>query len=149
MRFEGREGCAACHHGLGDAVPCTKCHESGTGVPSRAIDRPEGSFLHSPHVAAGLSCSTCHSGVANSAADIQCMACHESHHRPETSCRSCHRTDVKVIHPAEAHGNCGACHGDAVSWLSAWTREACQVCHRDREQHHVDNVCTVCHTMPQ
>ncbi|MGW8281734.1 MAG: hypothetical protein ACWGON_00420, partial [Gemmatimonadota bacterium] len=56
--------------------------------------------------------------------------------------------DIKAIHPAEAHGNCLACHGTSVSWLSEWTREACQVCHRDREQHYVDNVCTNCHTMP-
>jgi len=149
IRFDGRQGCADCHHGLGGSVPCTTCHESGTGVPSRAIDRPEGSFLHSTHVDNGLSCSTCHSGAENSAAGVQCMACHESHHRPESSCSSCHRTEVKGIHPAEAHGNCSACHGDGVAWLSVWTREACQVCHQDREEHYVDNVCTNCHSMPE
>jgi nitrate/TMAO reductase-like tetraheme cytochrome c subunit len=148
MRFEGRSGCADCHHGIGDIVPCTACHQGGTGVPSGPIERPEGTFLHSRHLGAGLQCSVCHAGARNSAADVQCMTCHESHHRPEASCSSCHSKDVKEIHPAEAHGNCLACHGDRIAWLDEWTRETCQVCHKDRVDHYAPNVCTGCHTMP-
>jgi hypothetical protein len=76
------------------------------------------------------------------------MACHERHHSPASSCQSCHFSEVKSIHPAEAHGNCSACHGDKISWLSEWTREACQVCHVDRVQHFADKACTACHSMP-
>jgi len=148
IRFESRSECASCHHGLGDAVPCARCHEGGTGVPSGAIRRPEGTFLHSAHLAADLTCAVCHNGPGNSAAGVQCMACHERHHSPASSCQSCHFSEVKSIHPAEAHGNCSACHGDKISWLSEWTREACQVCHVDRVQHFADKPCTACHSMP-
>ncbi|MEJ2481686.1 MAG: cytochrome c3 family protein [Gemmatimonadota bacterium] len=150
MKLQGVGACNDCHHNRTSGASCSRCHEGGVGAPKGIIEHAIGDFDHTHHTAAGLTCTTCHAGSTMSAVKVQCMACHESHHRPDANCLACHKPGPTPEHPNQVHlDGCVACHGDAAAWIRTWTRETCTVCHTGRTSHYPDRPCAVCHLVPE
>ncbi|MGD2067981.1 MAG: hypothetical protein PVI57_04790 [Gemmatimonadota bacterium] len=159
----GLEDCRSCHHRPPVSNDCSRCHEQGS-TPGEVYsmtrdmafsvgdagprDLP---FDHGPHV--GLECSSCHTeGLERSAAEVDCTACHEQHHRPEASCRSCHEPAPASAHPNEVHQGCSGsgCHQDVAPGIQGVprTRPFCLACHQDRVEHRPGQNCVECHRLP-
>ncbi len=150
MKLAGVAACNDCHHNRTSGASCSRCHEGGVGAPAGIIEHEIGDFDHTHHTAAGLTCTTCHAGSQMSAVKVECMACHESHHRPEAGCLACHDPGTTPEHPKQVHlDGCIGCHGDSASWIDTWTRETCTVCHTDKVAHYPDRPCAVCHLVPE
>jgi hypothetical protein len=80
----------------------------------------------------------------------ECASCHAQHHETGAgrTCASCHRTDATLAahEPLEdAHGNCVACHTEAVVAALEPTRPFCLGCHDQSEDHYAPRECTTCH----
>ena len=155
--------CRSCHH-AGQAVAadgCRACHtESGTTADpyaesrtmsfstGRVVDRAL-PFDHEVHAAED--CASCHTaGLALSAAEVDCVSCHESHHEPITDCASCHEPAPSGAHSIEtAHVTCSSagCH-EAVPFEGLpRTRPFCLVCHQDMVDHRPGGDCAECHAL--
>ena len=143
-----RAACNDCHHSVVEPRNCAACHEGLGGVPTAAIATSIGDFAHGPHREAGLECAQCHRPPEMSAANLNCDGCHQPHHQPEATCLSCHRGGAIDIHRSIGHRTCTQCHGDAVSGVTAWSRQVCTVCHADRVEHNAPADCQVCHQVP-
>jgi predicted CXXCH cytochrome family protein len=148
ITLDSASSCDACHHRAIDPLNCAQCHTGPGGAPVRPIPTAIGDFPHQSHVAARLPCSGCHRPPQMSGAQVDCMNCHLIHHRPKSSCLSCHRGGVQNLHPPVAHDGCTICHGEDAAWISEWTRQVCTVCHADKTEHNPPADCHLCHTMP-
>jgi hypothetical protein len=150
VKLEGVGACNDCHHNRTSGASCSRCHEGGVGAPRNIIEHEIGDFDHTHHAAAGLACTTCHSGSTMSAVQVECMACHEAHHRPDAGCLACHDPGTTPEHPKQVHlDGCTGCHGDNASWIDSWSRETCIVCHTDKTPHYPDRPCALCHLVPE
>jgi len=127
---------------------CLDCH---LGQERRRVPFGDEGFEHEPHaVRAGLTCTQCHSPLADHGGTTvtsaaQCAACH---HRgaADATCASCHRQDVKAKHDRSfAHLQCSQCHGEKVRGVNRWSRQVCTLCHTDRVEHNAPVACDACH----
>lgn len=145
----GRDQCVSCHTAAGRAQPLSRLtrsfrlHVSGRTV-TRSIP-----FPHERH-AAVPSCLVCHSNAQTRAPDgADCALCHAAHHRPEANCRTCHgAANPREVHRAAAHPNCASsqCHGSRAPDITG-SRQACLLCHADREAHMPGFACSQCHNV--
>jgi hypothetical protein len=125
-------------------------------------------FEHREHVLAGVSCVTCHAGIASAGEDgplhlpddASCVTCHEAPH-DRRSCLGCHgeaytaadtleaRAHLRFSHASHEdplRGNCMRCH-TAVAEGGKRLRPAmstCLGCH-EHEQEFADRTCGRCH----
>ncbi len=148
-KLQSAAACNDCHHTRTSGSSCSRCHSGGAGAPKGLVAHQAGDFDHGRHTAAGLTCVTCHAGASMSTANVDCMACHTAHHRPESTCVACHRAGTTPGHPIEIHvSGCQGCHGEKSAWIDRWTRETCAVCHTGREGHYPERPCALCHIVP-
>ena len=141
--------CNACHHRQISPMNCARCHNGASAAPEETLELATGDFSHGVHRDADVACSTCHVAPAMSAADLQCQNCHDTHHRPEVACLSCHRSGTQEKHiDLPRHMACSTCHGSAVAGIDRWTRQVCTTCHVDRVEHNAPTACEMCHTIP-
>jgi nitrate/TMAO reductase-like tetraheme cytochrome c subunit len=145
ITLTSKANCMACHHS--GVIACETCHADGGGIPGGTLRLPQGDFSHSLHIAADLTCSTCHGGAPTGGA-VGCDTCHENHHRPEATCVSCHREGTQARHTVAAHTLCSTCHGEKIAAVTEWSRNICETCHTDRVAHFAPNKCTGCHQVP-
>jgi len=147
-KLEGVSACNDCHHNRSSGASCSVCHSDGIAAPQGILAHEVGDFDHALHGGAGLPCKTCQ-GATMTASNIDCVACHSEHHRPESTCVACHRVGTTPEHPTEVHvAGCAECHGESSEWIDRWTRETCAVCHTGREAHYPERPCAVCHIVP-
>jgi hypothetical protein len=109
-------------------------------------------FDHADHTSEG--CESCHTAdLTLSSAATSCSACHEAHHEPEATCRSCHEEAPAEAHPAEVHVGCSGagCHTPTPFDAVPRTREFCLACHQDLVEHRRESEqeCAECHTLPE
>lgn len=161
--------CQTCHHQPETAQDCTQCHQGAESLPAQRFDvvKPvrlsvgETSdralpFAHSVH--ASQDCSACHTGSLPNldATALDCTACHQEHHTPESACVSCHVQAPVSVHPVEqVHLGCSGagCHtgtpfSDAEAATPPRTRDFCLTCHQELQDHRVERNCVECHTLP-
>jgi len=156
--------CASCHHAADQPVACTTCHaidslpavrqvQTPMRLPPTEAPRPRVlAFRHALHLTArdAVPCRTCHTGDVLLAVERPCASCHESHHRPEAECRSCHLEPALGAHTAAVHLGCAGagCHQAARVPPLGPTRQVCLACHSDKRDHEVDGLCAECHRIP-
>jgi hypothetical protein len=157
--------CRSCHHTEPVATPCTACHERSSvrrlstqvsrvmNIRVGRLDRPRRTlpFDHGDHLNYG--CQECHtSGLALSAAALDCTRCHLEHHQPSVSCMSCHPAPAAGAHDLNAHLGCAGsgCHDAAPAPVRAVprTRDFCLSCHQDLVDHRPGRNCVACHALP-
>jgi hypothetical protein len=157
--------CRSCHHTEPVATPCAQCHDRSavrrlTAQVSRVMDIRVGRlnqprrtlpFAHGDHLR--YECQQCHtSGLALSAAGLQCAGCHLEHHQPSVSCMSCHPSPAAGAHNLNAHLGCAGsgCHDAAPAPVRAVprTRDFCLACHQDLVDHRPGRNCVACHALP-
>lgn len=159
VRVRGAESCSRCHHTGAGRDQCATCHASDElsrptarlpktfrlAVSDREVSRRI-AFPHPQHTA--VPCTMCHTDPQTRAPNTgQCGLCHAPHHRAESNCRTCHgEANARESHRAAAHANCAVsgCHGTRAPDIAP-SRQACLLCHADREQHMPGMVCTQCH----
>jgi len=148
-KLEGVAACNDCHHNRTSGASCSVCHSDGIAAPQGILAHEVGDFDHALHGGAGLPCTTCHVGDTMTAGNVDCVACHSEHHKPESTCVACHRVGTTPEHPTEVHiAGCTGCHGESSEWIDRWTRETCAVCHTGRAAHYPERPCAVCHIVP-
>jgi hypothetical protein len=152
--------CAACHHDAQRAQACTDCHAAadlpepghvsrsvlfGVWTDPRMRELPFGHALHEQ-----LDCQECHRTPVMLAADRECSACHESHHRPEAECTACHVLVEQPAHQAAVHLSCAGagCHAPLVAPSPTLSRTLCLACHPAQRAHEPDGTCAACHLIP-
>jgi nitrate/TMAO reductase-like tetraheme cytochrome c subunit len=158
--------CRSCHHSEPVKTDCAACHENTPfqpGAESRLhsmafeVGTPVDRRLPFDHeIHESEECVTCHTeddGPTLSATSVSCSSCHEDHHEPEQTCRSCHVEAPVEDHPIEeVHVGCSGngCHTPSPLDLVPRTREFCLACHQDLVEHKVDDDrdCAACHTLP-
>jgi len=145
----GRDQCASCHSATDRAQPLSRLQRSfRLQVSGRQVMRSI-PFPHERH-AAVPSCLVCHSNARTRAPDgADCALCHRPHHRPEANCRTCHgAANPRAVHRAAAHPNCASsqCHGTRAPVITG-SRQACLLCHPERESHMPGMVCSQCHNV--
>ncbi len=146
--LSGSADCDACHHRPIGPMNCVRCHVGPGGAPESVFEHTVGDFSHDAHRAADLACVACHQSPAMRPAETLCEACHDNHHQPGASCLSCHRGGAKASHALSfAHMPCVACHGDKVEGIQDWSRQVCTVCHVDQVEHNAPANCILCHEM--
>jgi hypothetical protein len=150
--------CAACHHDPGRRLDCVLCHESGGPRTAVTVDVPvtlsvweaarrrDLPFTHVNHTDIG--CRECHGASVTPGMSRECNACHESHHRANANCASCHSMPDRAVHPPEAHLSCAGAGCHAVSPRPALTRSLCLACHPARPTHEPKGDCAGCHRIP-
>ena len=162
LRVRGAADCQQCHHTGPGRDQCASCHDAADRAPplsrlqrsfrlqvsGRQVTRSI-PFPHERH-AAVPSCLVCHSDVRTRAPDgADCALCHRPHHRPEANCRTCHgAANARAIHRAAAHPNCAnsQCHGSRAPAITG-SRQACLLCHTERESHMPGMACSQCHNV--
>jgi hypothetical protein len=123
---------------------CRVCHSTshlGSQLPFAGM-----TYDHNRHLAAGLTCDTCHSLEEHGKTSIeasQCMACHHGKTQPR-SCETCHDQQASLYHGklagtevageadvmAQADTSCTDCHDLASGQpLVATVQKACVNCH--------------------
>ena len=145
----GRDQCATCHPAAERARPLDRLPRTfRLQVSGRRITRHI-PFPHDRHTAVP-SCLLCHSNPATRAPDgADCALCHTAHHRPDANCRTCHgAANPRAVHTAAAHPNCAdeRCHGSRAPAITG-SRQACLLCHTDREAHMPGLACSQCHNV--
>lgn len=153
--------CADCHHSAERSVTCAGCHGRrelrGRAYPvTRSLRMSVGdvegrrfSFRHGDHES--LTCGRCHRRRPSlSAAGLDCVQCHERHHRADAVCTSCHVSAGEATHPRRVHLTCqgSGCHDPARVPETGRTRNACTVCHQEMSDHKAGRSCVECHVMP-
>jgi hypothetical protein len=150
-RITSTAQCQACHHRSAQPIACERCHTGPGGAPANMLITPAGDFQHGVHVAAGVSCATCHQSPEMDATGINCGSCHETHHQIDSNCLSCHRPSSGVLEMhdvRDAHAvQCERCHA-GIDELATWSREICTVCHVEMVEHEAAQPCESCHQMP-
>ncbi len=162
LRIRSAEDCQRCHHTGPGRDQCATCHAAADRaqplnrlprtfrlqVSGRQVTRSI-PFPHDRH-AAVPSCLLCHSNPATRAPDgADCALCHTAHHRPDANCRTCHgAANPRAVHTAAAHPNCAdaRCHGSRAPAITG-SRQACLLCHTDREAHMPGLACSQCHNV--
>ncbi len=152
-----RTECLECHHAERPDRPCARCHESaprapiperlsvvtaaGKGPRTRMV-----AFDHARH--SGRACTACHTTPVTRAFGTTCGSCHESHHRAEAECITCHDGRGIAAHDDRSHRSCAGaeCHSDRTVLGLPPTRNVCLVCHADRRSHYPGEQCAECHT---
>ena len=113
------EQCMFCHSVVATDRPAIQqlrvAFESGEGIAWARVHRlPDHvRFVHSPHIDAGIECSTCHGDVANMSTVKQvvnlnmgtCMGCHRN-----TNDKSIGANNPHPINPDFASLDCAICH---------------------------------------
>jgi len=149
-----REECLSCHHGPQQTVRCSTCHAP---VPPRTVERslqltvweaPRAVFLPFDHARhRSVQCTVCHEEPPLLTPNRACGSCHQSHHRSEADCASCHAAPPAGAHDLRVHEGCSGtgCHAEGVVAGLPESRSACLVCHRDRIDHQPGKDCKTCH----
>jgi predicted thioesterase len=132
--YESLGACTTCHadpktfhHGTAKATPlaeCATCHDGKIATAKQAH--------------AGMSCASCHTGMAKPPVPVTCQKCHEAATFGETTCTACHsatgmigKETVHATDPA-ATVACTTCHEAHYQDLGA-----CSTCHGSHaETHH-------------
>jgi len=132
--FEVLGTCTKCHsdptkfhHGKATATPvvdCAGCHD-GTIAPAKQAH-------------AGMSCTSCHTGMARPPVPATCQNCHDAQTFGVVTCTTCHSTSGMIgketIHATDpaATVSCTTCHEKHYEDLGA-----CKTCHGSHaETHH-------------
>lgn len=155
----GAEECIDCHHSADAGAGCGSCHEGGGAIATRevAVDmrvvatphRREIGFEHERHV--DFDCERCHTSPANVREVVACLDCHEDHHQPDRTCRTCHQRPADEVHDLTIHfESClgSGCHGDTGYTAEVRPRNVCLVCHTDLVDHNPGEDCATCHLVP-
>lgn len=161
----GLGDCRSCHHTQPLAANCTSCHDRGEvralsrpvprtmNIQIGSLDQPRRllPFDHAAHDQ--MECSACHSrGLALSAAQTNCSACHAAHHQPDVNCIGCHLEPAPTAHTRDAHLGCGGagCHEAAPASIRdvPRTRALCLSCHQTKVDHKAPGNCSQCHILP-
>jgi nitrate/TMAO reductase-like tetraheme cytochrome c subunit len=157
--------CRACHHTEPVAASCQDCHDPGEVRSLRgqvrrtmdlrvgSLDRPTRSLPFDHQVHSGLDCAGCHTGgLALTAANVDCSACHEEHHAATSDCSACHNEPAPGAHSLQVHLGCAGsgCHEGAPTSVQQVprTRDFCLVCHQGMTDHRPGRNCENCHTLP-
>lgn len=148
--------CMSCHHANRPDRACSRCHESAPSEPiperltvvTAAGKAPRARtvmFVHARH--SSRACTECHTTPVTRAFGPGCGSCHESHHRPEAECATCHDGRGIPAHTDRAHQGCAGaeCHQDATVLKLSPTRNVCLICHETRQDHFPGRQCTECH----
>jgi hypothetical protein len=166
------DGCATCHqpHAQGkELAACQSCHKrEPLAVATAAIaEHQRCASCHAPHAfSSGTAvCSTCHNVPETGPHAGACKSCHEAHGAPlgrAKACANCHAniTPATGAHApcsschAAAHAvnaavlpNCGGCHTDQATAVSAWPapkHQSCSSCHSAHEATK-PTACATCH----
>jgi len=151
-----RSQCQSCHHASLAESSCRSCHGGNQLAAARnvavkmsiagdSVIRTVG-FRHAIHT--DLECRECHGGSAARPTGDLCITCHEFHHDPGTQCKACHATPAPDAHTAETHEfDCVDCHeGSPIPKLLP-TRNLCEACHQDRDDHNPGENCNDCHSI--
>lgn len=144
--------CLGCHQnphqplrivfGEDNVAVCNTCHSAQVSEVN-----------NNPSAHGGFDCANCHHDKHGYIPD--CMECHEPHLEGQTFaiCVSCHlvHQPLNVTYvESVANENCGACHGDITTLLSAGTTKhavfQCAKCHKDT--HGYLPACQDCHGVP-
>jgi len=142
--------CALCHAELDAEKPPERKVEVFFGAQGYLAARrgalgDEPIFSHVGHIAAGLECASCHSGVEQNddvltlarASMASCVECHEQRQAPN-DCASCH-TQLRVdVAPPSHDGNWIRAHGPTVCARDDATASQCSMCHSEAN-------CVSCH----
>jgi nitrate/TMAO reductase-like tetraheme cytochrome c subunit len=158
--------CRSCHHAAPVATDCTRCHArpemlAQTYELERVFDLSAGEgrrvsrtlpFRHEVHT--DLGCGTCHTeGLGLGGGNVDCKACHEEHHEPNTDCKTCHVQPPVDAHDIDSHLGCAGagCHEAAPESVRSVprTRDFCLVCHQDMTSHRPGRSCEQCHILPR
>lgn len=164
---QSKADCEACHHGPDIGVTCRTCHGGATapagqtpqaaaapGQARMAMDlsvwkEPKTravTFSHERH--AKVECRNCHQGTEAKPAATLCATCHQSHHRPQAECVTCHRPPARKAHSLSVHvsGCAGSgCHQDPPFARVVPARNFCMTCHQDKADHNPGKNCAGCH----
>lgn len=158
-----RSWCQTCHHSERASEGCTACHDPGplrrrtlevertielSVAPFRIRRLP---FSHGSH--RDVSCAECHTDPpALGAEQLSCSGCHDEHHQVDRTCTACHQDEpAEDAHPTtEAHFTCSGsgCHEPPPFEPAPRSRSSCLVCHQDLADHHPEEDCAECHTLP-
>ncbi len=151
-----RMECLGCHHANAPDRPCERCHEAAPRdpIPQRLAVITAGGraprartvlFDHARH--AGRACTGCHTTPVTRAFGAGCGSCHESHHRAEAECATCHDGRGIGAHTDRSHLGCAGaeCHEDRTVLALAPTRNVCLICHGARIDHYPKQECATCH----
>jgi len=157
LPIRSAEDCLACHHDRGRETPCTTCHAPEGAGPVRTLATLRLSpaapgrertldFPHDRH--STVDCTTCHTEGVRYDVTRACSSCHESHHRPDAPCLSCHEP-AGDRHGPEVHLGCrgATCHGRADLEDLARARPTCLTCHPGQSLHEPGRDCAACHAM--
>lgn len=127
--------CTACHPGrTTKGETCWTCHEPGAPQPPATDEGCRLCHSATPHLGAGLACTSCHStsptphhDSTDQAAPETCTDCHQHAEMPShgsRACTTCHATDVHPSIP-RTPAVCNACH--AAETFNG--RGDCTACH--------------------
>jgi hypothetical protein len=131
--FEALGSCATCHadplkfhHGTAKATPlanCAGCHDGKIALAKEAH--------------AGMSCTSCHTGMAKPPVPATCQKCHDANTFGEVTCTTCHSPTgwigKETIHATDPAATvaCSTCHETHYEDLGA-----CNTCHGSHAQTH-------------
>lgn len=159
--------CSQCHEGTPHFAlkNCTECHRNphtpkvityGKEVTEPCLtchDSQIKQLREAPSKHSKLFCSSCHDQHGKIPA---CTQCHKPHAPEMTAgdCKKCHKAHtpkaVAYVNDQVKNADCGACHKQALSQLSASTfkhqSKSCTFCHADK--HKAVPTCQNCHGEP-
>ena len=148
--------CASCHHEETRAQTCKSCHGSSPpeNYPVNFVLRLSVwdtarartlAFSHDKH--GKLDCKECHGTPVMLTRNRECTSCHESHHRAEATCSTCHASITERAHGESVHVSCAGsgCHAAAVAPAPTLSRTLCLACHVKQNTHEPGRRCTDCH----
>ena len=154
MSFPDMDTCATCHATETDMAAgtdsCGKCHTNAdysSTVRKDKVLMPTISFDHTKHIAAKVSCTSCHAifnkvGVTGDEMLPKmptCVACHTKE-KVSTDCATCHtNTTIGSTRPASHTPLWSKNHGRALSKKTI--DQTCNVCHTAA----AGNDCASCH----
>ena len=154
MSFPDMDTCADCHTKETDMAAgtdgCGKCHTNAdysSTVRKDKVLMPTISFDHTKHIAANVSCTSCHAifnkvGVTGDEMLPKmptCVACHTKE-KVSTDCATCHtNTTIGSTRPASHTPLWSKNHGRALSKKTI--DQTCNVCHTAA----AGNDCASCH----
>lgn len=147
LRRTGRSAPAAPEVLASASGYCRVCHSTshlGTRLPFQHLE-----YDHNRHIAAGLSCDTCHSLEMHGQTEITLAGCMSCHHSPKQTrtCESCHTSQTALYREGKLHGTsfggdpdimavaevgCVDCHDLSSSEpLVKSVQQACVGCHEE------------------
>jgi hypothetical protein len=162
LKITSPQQCQSCHHTTQVAANCTACHAANefaaqpigktqTLAIANTTKTRQLSFRHQQH--SSVACAQCHRDpLSRSAANVQCKACHDSHHKATSNCMACHPPTSTKAHTRNVHVGCAgsSCHKTLPAALASvpHTRQFCLACHQNMVSHRPSGNCADCHQLP-